>query len=148
MFSPFLSNRTDSVEVAGQAKREIFISGGRADLDGEPVSHQVVRYLPTYQPWLDLLIKTIRSLISMLPNCLDNHQIHSTPKRIFSQISNRSAALYLIFPHVPEVDNLLPITGPMIPARRSCSAGPRPRGGRIDGEWPSDTFGGKFSYVR
>lgn len=88
------------------------------------------------------------SLILMLPDCLDNHQIHSMTKSIFSQISDRSAALYLIFPRVPEVLNLLPITGPMIPARRSFSAGPRPRGGGIDGEWPSDTSGGKFSYVR
>lgn len=33
MFSSFLSNRTDSVEVAAQAKREVVISGGRKSME-------------------------------------------------------------------------------------------------------------------
>jgi hypothetical protein len=60
------------------------------------------------------------------------------------------SAPYLIILRVPEVDNLLPITGPMIPVRRSLcrSSAERREAEGIDGEWPSDTFGGKFSYVR
>lgn len=49
-----LSQRTDPVEVgdevAAKVECEVFIFGGRADLDGEPVSRRVMRYLPTYQP--------------------------------------------------------------------------------------------------